>query len=241
MTALEPIYPMNLFPQGSTAFSAKSIAGTSQAAAERFSAAYVETGDPAELSPEDDLVLVQSTLDGDLESFTPLITKYQLKVRNLARRFANSESDLEDISQEAFMRAFKKLATYRGEAPFEHWLMRLTTRVCFDFIRKRKSRPETYAVEDSTMERLLHEDSNQRSDHEALEDIEAARTLVHKLMSQLQPEAQMVLTLQELEGKTVKEIAKLTGWSTSLVKVRAFRARAQLKKLLKQTMTERYI
>lgn len=239
MTALQSIYPMNLAPQGTAAFSGKLVTGSSNAPSNHDGVR--DSGNPVELSPDDDLRLVAQTLEGDLESFTPLIVKYQIKVRNLARRFANSESDLEDISQEVFMRAFKKLSTFRREAPFEHWLMRLTTRVCFDFIRKRKARPDTCSVEDSTMERLLHEDSHQRSDQEALEEIEAAQALVNELMSQLQPEAQMVLTLQELEGKSVKEISKLTGWSASLVKVRAFRARAQLKKLLKQTMTERFL
>ena len=233
---------MNLIPQGAAAFSAKQVSqdDTSEPTQSwKYGAVHVNCN-PVEMSPEDDLELVGQTLNGDLEAFTPLILKYQLKVRNLARRFSSSEGDLEDISQEVFLRAFKKLRTYRQEAPFEHWLMRLATRVCFDFIRKRKARPDAHFVEDATMERLLHQESHQRSDQEAVEEIEAAKALVAELLAQLKPEARMVLTLQELEGKSVKEISSLTGWSTSLVKVRAFRARAQLKKLLKQTMLDRF-
>lgn len=243
MTALNLTYPMNLIPQGATAFSAKQVSQQSDTASSSrggASEAAAESYNPVELSPEEDLQLVGQTLDGDLEAFTPLILKYQIKVRNLARRFSSSEGDLEDISQEVFLRAFKKLRTFRQEAPFEHWLMRLATRVCFDFIRKRKARPDAHFVEDATMERLLHQESDQRSDQEAVEEIEAAQALVNELLAQLNPEARMVLTLQELEGKSVKEISSLTGWSTSLVKVRAFRARTQLKKLLKQTMLERF-
>lgn len=242
MTALNSTYPMNLIQHGATAFSAKQVSQSDAPASVRsgeHDAAH-EHCNPVELSPEDDLQLVGQTLNGDLEAFTPLILKYQIKVRNLARRFSSSEGDLEDISQEVFLRAFKKLRTFRQEAPFEHWLMRLATRVCFDFIRKRKARPDAHFVEDATMERLLHQESNQRSDQEAVEEIEAAKALVNELLEQLNPEARMVLTLQELEGKSVKEISSLTGWSTSLVKVRAFRARTQLKKLLKQTMLERF-
>lgn len=245
MTALNSTYPMNLIPQGATAFSAKQVSqqsdtSTSSRGGASEATAESESYNPVELSPEEDLQLVGQTLNGDLEAFTPLILKYQIKVRNLARRFSSSEGDLEDISQEVFLRAFKKLRTFRHEAPFEHWLMRLATRVCFDFIRKRKARPDAHFVEDATMERLLHQESNQRSDQEAVEEIEAAKALVNELLAQLNPEARMVLTLQELEGKSVKEISSLTGWSTSLVKVRAFRARTQLKKLLKQTMLERF-
>lgn len=233
---------MNLIQQGATAFSAKQVSQADDSTFNRSEAcdSAPEHCNPVDLSPEDDLHLVGQTLNGDLEAFTPLILKYQIKVRNLARRFSSSEGDLEDISQEVFLRAFKKLRTFRQEAPFEHWLMRLATRVCFDFIRKRKARPDAHFVEDATMERLLHQESNQRSDQEANEEIEAAKALVSELLAQLNPEARMVLTLQELEGKSVKEISSMTGWSTSLVKVRAFRARAQLKKLLKQTMLERF-
>ena len=72
-------------------------------------------------------------------------------------------------------------------------------------------------------------------------DSDAARSLVAKALSQLSPAARMVLTLLEIEDRTVKEIAALTGWSITLVKVRAFRARAEMRRVLSRMGVERYL
>jgi 7-cyano-7-deazaguanine synthase in queuosine biosynthesis len=72
---------------------------------------------------------------GDAASFEPLVQRYSPRVFATARRYARRESEVEDIAQEVWLKAFEKLASYRGEAPFEHWLMRLTVRTCYDFLR----------------------------------------------------------------------------------------------------------
>src|SRR6478609_2454798 len=76
--------------------------------------------------------LIQAVLRGDSASFEPLIKKYSPRVFAAARRYARRESEVEDIVQEVWLKAFQKLASFRGEAPFEHWLMRLAVRTCFD-------------------------------------------------------------------------------------------------------------
>ena len=85
-----------------------------------------------ELSDAD---LIASVLRGDTASFEPLIVKYSPRVFATARRYARRESEVEDIVQEIWAKAFHKLSSFRGDAPFEHWLMRLTVRTCYDFLR----------------------------------------------------------------------------------------------------------
>ena len=79
--------------------------------------------------------LIAAVLKGDAASFEPLVQKYSPRVFATARRYARRESEVEDIAQEVWLKAFEKLKSFRGEAPFEHWLMRLTVRTCYDFLR----------------------------------------------------------------------------------------------------------
>src|SRR6476659_10665877 len=79
----------------------------------------------------------------DTEKFEPLVEKYSPRVFATARRYARRESEVEDIVQEVWLKAFQKLKSFRGEAPFEHWLMRLAVRTCYDFLRGHKRNRET--------------------------------------------------------------------------------------------------
>src|SRR5438034_10058181 len=87
--------------------------------------------------------LIAAVLKGDAASFEPLVQKYSPRVFAAARRYARRESEIEDIVQEVWLKAFQKLASFRGEAPFEHWLMRLAVRTCYDFSRADQRNRET--------------------------------------------------------------------------------------------------
>jgi RNA polymerase sigma-70 factor (ECF subfamily) len=187
-----------------------------------------------------DAELIAAVLNGDSASFEPLITKYQPRVFATARRYARRESEVEDIVQEVFIKAFRKLNGFRGDAPFEHWLMRLAVRTCYDFLRghqrnREMAFSELTEPETDWLERVVVQPGD------AAEDADAARGLVDKILSRLSPAARMVITLLEIEERTVKEIAVLTGWSVPLVKVRAFRARAEMRKILKSITKEKYL
>jgi len=187
-----------------------------------------------------DAELIAAVLQGDTASFEPLVRKYQPRVFATARRYARKESEVEDIVQEVFIKAFQKLSTYRSEAPFEHWLMRLTVRTCYDFLRGHQRNKETPFTDISQqdadwLDRFVAEPGK---DEQAAQ---AARQLVEALLAQLSPAARLVLTLLEIEERSVKEIAQLTGWSVSLVKVRAFRARAEMRKCLERMAREKYV
>src|SRR4030095_16870238 len=181
-----------------------------------------------------------AVLRGDISSFEPLVVKYSPRVFGTGRRHARRESAVEDIVQEVWSKAFQKLSSFRGEAPFEHWLMRLAVRTCYDFLRSHQRNRDTSFTEltdpeDDWLERFVHQPET------AGEDAAAARQLVERVLQRLSPPARLVITLLEIEDRSVKEISKLTGWSVPLVKVRAFRARAEMKKILARMAKDKYL
>ncbi|PYK97444.1 MAG: RNA polymerase subunit sigma-24 [Verrucomicrobia bacterium] len=187
-----------------------------------------------------DAELIAAVLNGETASFEPLVKKYQPRVFVTARRYARRESEVEDIVQEVFLKAFQKLRSFRGDAPFEHWLMRLAVRTCYDFLRAhRRNREVSFAdfsdEESDWLERFAANPSD------AGDDAAAARQLVERILAQLSPAARLVITLLEIEDRSVKEISALTGWSVPVVKIRAFRARAEMRKCLKKLAREKYL
>jgi RNA polymerase sigma-70 factor, ECF subfamily len=184
--------------------------------------------------------LIAAVLKGDAASFEPLIQKYSPRIFATARRYARRESEVEDIVQEVWLKSFQKLASFRGDAPFEHWLMRLAVRTCYDFLRgHQRNREATFSELTEPEEDWLERFVNQP---EAVsENADAARQLIERIMEQLSPPARLIITLLEIEDRSVKEISKLTGWSVPLVKVRAFRARAEMRKLLAKIAKDKYL
>ena len=147
---------------------------------------------------------------------------------------------MEDITQEVWLKAFQKLGSFRGEAPFEHWLMRLAVRTCYDFLRAHQRNRETAFTEltepeTDWLDRFVHEPET------AVENADAARLLIERVLEKLSPAARLVITLLEIEDRSVKEISKITGWSVPLVKVRAFRARAEMRKILTRIARDKYL
>jgi len=144
----------------------------------------------------------------------------------------------EDLAQEVFMKMFSRVGQYQGAVPFPHWVSRIAVTTCIDHLRAQKRRPEFRWAdlsenEADTLDRVLTSE-NEADAGDAL----AARELVGKLLDQLKPDDRMVIQLLDLQQKTLVEIKELTGWNTTLIKVRAFRARQKLKKLFEELKTK---
>jgi RNA polymerase sigma-70 factor, ECF subfamily len=184
--------------------------------------------------------LIAAVLKGDAASFEPLVTAYSPRLFAMARRYARRESEVEDIVQEVWLKAFEKLRSFRGDAPFEHWLARLAVRTCYDFLRRHRRNRETSFSELSEPEERWLERFAVAPDL-ALDTADAARQLIQRVLDELSPPARLVITLLELEERSVKEIAALTGWSIPLVKVRAFRARAEMRRVLGKLGASKYL
>jgi RNA polymerase sigma-70 factor (ECF subfamily) len=184
--------------------------------------------------------LIADVLKGNSASFEPLVAKYSPRVFATARRYARREIEIEDIAQEVWLKAFNKLNTFRGEAPFEHWLMRMTVRTCYDFLRghqrnRESSFSEISEPEEDWLERFVTDPGA------ATEDADAAKQLIARVLEKLSPPARLIIQLLEIEDRSVKEIAEITGWSVPLVKVRAFRARGEMRKILARMTKEKYL
>ena len=180
--------------------------------------------------------LVGIVVGGDVDCFEELINRYQPRVFGMARKYFRNESDVEDVAQTIFTKTFQKLGSYKGTAPFEHWFMRVSINTCYDVLRRKRNRPE-YTISDTLFDDESWQDRLDKIPEASdREEQEQARELVHTVLDQVSDRARIVLTLQELEGRSIREIAGITGWSESLVKVQAFRARKEMR-----TAVERFL
>ena len=187
-----------------------------------------------------DADLIAAVRKGDAASFEPLVQKYSARLFAMARRYARRESEVEDIVQNVWLKAFANLPSFRGDAPFEHWLMRLAVRICYDSLRShQRNRETTFAEltepEADWLDRFISQPDSAR------EHADAARQLIERLMERLSPSARLAITLLDIEQRSVKEVARLTGWTAPMVKIRAFRARAEMRRHLSRIAKEKYL
>jgi RNA polymerase sigma factor (sigma-70 family) len=163
-----------------------------------------------------------------LRHFHPFVLK--LVRAHLPRRIGE-----EDLVQMIFIKVFHNLNQYSGRMPLEHWISRIAINTCFNALRAEKIRPEWRLGDFS--EKIANEIEKLAAteiDTATHDDFDLAKKVVTELIAQLSPEDRLVVTLLHLEEKSVEEIHGLTGWSRSVIKVRAFRARAKMKKMLTQ-------
>ena len=132
------------------------------------------------------------------------------------------------------MKVFSRLSQYQGPMPFPHWVSRIAVTTCIDHLRAQKRRPEFRWADLSENEAEVLDAVLTSENDVSANDALAARELVEKLIEQLNPADQLVIRMLDLEQKTLLEISELTGWSSTLIKVRAFRARRKLQKLFGQ-------
>lgn len=169
---------------------------------------------------------VERAQAGDEEAFLKLAVTYRSRVWSTASRFARSRVEIEDLTQDLFLKIWKGLPSYRSDAPFENWLMTVTVRGCYDFLRKNRRRRETEVLVDPQSSRDSPDDRPERADNQR-----DAWEKVELLLDHLPPKDRTLITLLDLEERSVKETSKLTGWSESNVKVRAHRARKKMRTL----------
>ncbi|HRE82292.1 MAG TPA: sigma-70 family RNA polymerase sigma factor [Opitutaceae bacterium] len=158
---------------------------------------------------------------------------YPLVIRIARARLPRRISE-EDIAQDVFLKMFARLQQYQGAVPFTHWVSRIALTTCIDHLRQQQRRPEFRWADLSENEAEVLDAVLTSENERAPDDALAARELVHKLLEQLKPEDRLVIQLLDLEQKTIAEIGEITGWNTSLIKVRAFRARRKLRKALEE-------
>ena len=179
----------------------------------------------------DENALVRAAQRGDGDAFAALVVRHKSRVFGIAARFARGVHDLEDLAQDIFVRVHQKIDRFRGDAPFEHWVSRVAVRRCYDHLRRNKNARDEVPLE--AVEFTARDEGVERA-----AEARNALEVVSRAMAQLPADMRVVLTLLELEDRSVKEVASLTGWSEANVKTRGSRARARLKEILEKQRDE---
>lgn len=184
----------------------------------------------------DDAELLARIRNGALDDFREIVQRHQARVFAILHRYERDAHKVEDLAQETFLKAWRALEQFDGRAPFEHWLSRIAVRTALDHLRREKRRQNEIGLAelgDDALEWLRHDDECSEL------DARRAAELLHLALRELSPADRVVITLQELEGRSVKEICAITGSSSVAVRVRALRARAKLRKVLDRLAREK--
>jgi RNA polymerase sigma-70 factor (ECF subfamily) len=175
----------------------------------------------------------------DESAFAEIVRRYSPRIFRVASRFFRRREQVEEVAQEVFLKAFTQLESFKGEGSLEGWLTRIATNTCLNLLRTAKRRPET------TLSDLTEDEGAWLDEHtadaatqrqRAVEDKLVAADLAERVLETLSPDDRLVLTLVDGEETPVKEVAEMTGWSESKVKVRAFRARRRMREAFEKLL-----
>lgn len=185
----------------------------------------------------DENELIRRSKAGDAESFSQLVLAYERKMINYAFRMLHDQADAEDAAQETFLRAYRKLNTFNGDAAFSTWLYTILNNICLDTLRKRKRTGEHTHVS-------IHQNNADDEYEIQIEDSspgpydsyrkKAAMKALEAALEQISDEHRAVIVMRDINGLEYDEIAKITGTSLGTVKSRISRARLALRKILQE-------
>lgn len=181
------------------------------------------------MTPEQEMHCVRRVLDGDVNAFEQLMNAHEKTVYNLALRTLGNPQDAEDLTQEAFLKAYRSLSSFRGDSKFSVWLYRIVSNLCLDYLRARSRRPaQSLTVEDDEGEVGELEIPDEHFSPEKLLDRKLTRESVQRGLASLPDDARQILLLRELKGLSYEEIADVLDLEPGTVKSRIFRARKKL-------------
>jgi RNA polymerase sigma-70 factor (ECF subfamily) len=184
------------------------------------------------MDDSDASALVAAALQHDDEAARALVRKLYPMVAKIVRANRPRRTAEEDLCQMIFIKVFQKLSQYSGKVPLEHWVSRIAVNTCLNQIESERVRPELRHADLSAEEQAVVENLARSTEELAPDQQLASRQLVEHLLAALKPVERLAIDLFYLQGRSVEEIHKITGWSAALIKVRAFRARQKMKALL---------
>ena len=165
---------------------------------------------------------IEACLGGDKDSYEKLIRRYEMQITKLMWRFSRNPAVCEELVQEVFVEAYFSLKSYRGRAPFLHWLRKIGTRVGYRFWKEQEKRKTHVSLTDFDVIEKENIDSI---------DSQTAAEILHSLLARLPQADRLVLMLMYFEQKSTREIAEMMGWNRAMVKMRALRARKKIKSI----------
>jgi RNA polymerase sigma-70 factor (ECF subfamily) len=181
--------------------------------------------------------LVARSIGGDAESFNQLILRWERPIYALAYRTIGREEDARDVCQETFLRAFRALPGFRGQAKFSSWLYRIALNLCRDWIRRERRTGFVQPPEDTDLMDLIAAEEPS----ESIEDLVARKDqirAIERVMARLPEEQRTAIVLKEYHGLTFQEIADLMGCPLSTVKTRLYQGLSVLRRELAKTQAD---
>ena len=194
------------------------------------------------LEQASDLELAKLSQESDESAFAEIVRRYSPRVFQVASRFFRERSQVEDASQEIFLRAYTHLADYEGRGSLEGWLTRIATTTCLNLLRASQRRPESELAEmpEAEAEWLDNHLAGVSAErHRSAEKSREAADLADRVLGTLSPDDRLVLMMVDADEMPIKEVASTTGWSESKVKVQAFRARRRMREAVEKLLTVR--
>ena len=196
-----------------------------------------------QFTPEtSDTELVRRAKAGELDAFEALTNRYEQRVYGLAMRMLRQEQDAEDVTQQTFLSVLEHLESFRGEASFSTWVLRIASHAALKIIRKRKGL-NTVSLEEATeksdeLDSIPHPEfiADWRQSPEHLVEQNEVRRLLDDALTRLDEKHRLVFLLRDVEGLSVRETAEALDLSEGNVKVRLLRARLQLREDLTRVM-----
>ncbi len=174
-------------------------------------------------------MIVRKVLQGDVNAFEKLVTEYEKGVYAIALRMTGNPEDASDMTQEAFIKAYNSLQSFRGDSKFSVWLYRIASNVCLDFLRSRSRKPTvSLSVEDDEGEETQLDVADESQSPELLLERSLTRDAVQRGLQSLAPDYRQILLLREIQGLSYEEIADVLQIEVGTVKSRIFRARKRL-------------
>lgn len=181
------------------------------------------------MTREQEAAIVRKVLGGDANAFETLVLEYEKNVYNIALRMTGNGEDAADMTQEAFIKAYNSLQSFRGDSKFSVWLYRIVSNVCLDFLRSKNRRPTvSLSVEDDDGEDAQLDVADESQSPELLLDRKLTRDSVRRGLDSLPPDYRQILLLREIQGLSYDEIAQALSLEVGTVKSRIFRARKRL-------------
>lgn len=186
--------------------------------------------------------LVERAQAGEAAAFDQLVDLYKDRIYSFVARMVGDPAEAEDIAQEAFVKAYRNLRSFRGASTFQTWLYRIASNLTIDASRRRRRRDNTFSLdapldgEEGEVARELQDTSDPGPAH----DLEVAelRRQVHRAIQQLSPKLRTVVVLYELQGLSYEEIAEILRCPLGTIKSRLFNARLELKQKLQKLLPE---
>jgi len=181
------------------------------------------------MTREQEAAVINAVLDGDVNAYEYLVKAYEKNVYNLALKMVGNSEDAYDMSQEAFIKAYNSLHSFRGDSKFSVWLYRIVSNVCLDYLRARNRKATvSLSVENDDGEDVELDIADEANSPQALLDRSLTRDAVRRGLQSLPPEHREILLLREIQGMSYEEIADTLDLEVGTVKSRIFRARKKL-------------